>query len=367
MSIDKSLHIPLYIQLRDLIKKQILQGEVIKGDFLPTETELCDIHHLSRYPVRQALNELAEGGYIERIRGRGTVVSYNVVAVLPSGASKFGLILSNLNRELEMDIIMGFEKEIRKNGYLAVIHSSDNDPETEMDLLKRMVEDQIRHIFIFPCDKSEVASYYRDYLDKGVVLGLMDRNFDVKEADYVGSDNFSGGYTATRHLGEHGFSNVVFIHTTEEVTSVDERMEGFKQAVEDMNLQAIPNISSKENIQDYNKYRESYYVDKLGDEIDHLKELAPIGIVAANDAIAIYCYRLFVEHGCEIGKDIGIVGFDNIMPTQFTTTPLTTIAQNGQLIGQNAGKILLEKRDKNDIQHRSIIPTQLIIRKSCGE
>ena len=40
-----------------------------------------------------------------------------------------------------------------------------------------------------------------------------------------------------------------------------------------------------------------------------------------------------------IGKDVGIVGFDNNSKGEYTSVPLTTIAQNGFLLGQTAADI----------------------------
>ncbi|MBC7960853.1 MAG: GntR family transcriptional regulator [Vallitaleaceae bacterium] len=368
MKLDKNSHTPLYIQLRDYIRDQIQTGILKPGEFIPTEADLCQNFLLSRYPVRQALSELVEAGYLVRIRGRGTVVSDSLpFQGVVAECKKLGLVLPSLNDELCVDILTGFEKEARKNGFLTSIGASDNQQDTEIMTINRMVEDHTKHIFVFPCDRSNLPNFIRTFKESNVILGLIDRKCNLEDIDYVGSDNFSGGYSATRHLAEQGFSHVIFIRTTIDHSSVNERMTGYHQAVDDLSLSTVPSISSNKEMQHYNKYRESYYVNQLKDDVNHLKSHIPLGIVAANDAIAIYCHQLFKEQGFVIGKDIGIVGFDNITAAQYTSIPLTTIAQNGQLIGQSAAKILIEKANGNTQKHNSIIPTQLIVRQSCGE
>ncbi len=73
--IDHSHPIPLYYQLKTLLKGQIESGELRPGDKLPTESELCERYQVSRTPVRQALLELANEGLLIRKAGRGTFIS----------------------------------------------------------------------------------------------------------------------------------------------------------------------------------------------------------------------------------------------------------------------------------------------------
>lgn len=73
--IDKENPLPLYHQLKGIIKKKIEQGEWGPGDRIPTEHQLCESFAISRTPVRQALSELVNEGLLFRRRGRGTFVN----------------------------------------------------------------------------------------------------------------------------------------------------------------------------------------------------------------------------------------------------------------------------------------------------
>ena len=56
------------------IRYDIDSGKLREGDKLPSEKQLCDLYHVSRVTVRHALDELAEAGYLEKRRGKGTYV-----------------------------------------------------------------------------------------------------------------------------------------------------------------------------------------------------------------------------------------------------------------------------------------------------
>ena len=73
--IDFNSRIPFYLQLKELLLKEIESGHYKSGDKIPTEFELCDKYNISRPTVRQAVNELVQDGYLVRKRRSGTFVS----------------------------------------------------------------------------------------------------------------------------------------------------------------------------------------------------------------------------------------------------------------------------------------------------
>ena len=74
MKIDPTGPIPIYFQLKTLLKEAIQEGRFGPEDQIPTEDELCAQHGISRTPVHRALSELAEEGVLVRYRRRGTFV-----------------------------------------------------------------------------------------------------------------------------------------------------------------------------------------------------------------------------------------------------------------------------------------------------
>lgn len=65
---------PRYRRLADLLRAEIEAGQHPVGSQLPTESELCEAHEVSRHTVRDALRLLAELGLIQRRQGSGSLV-----------------------------------------------------------------------------------------------------------------------------------------------------------------------------------------------------------------------------------------------------------------------------------------------------
>jgi len=73
--IDKNYPLPMYFQLKELLRGKIASGEWKPGDMVPSERELSEQYHISRMTARQALSELATEGLLRREQGRGTFVA----------------------------------------------------------------------------------------------------------------------------------------------------------------------------------------------------------------------------------------------------------------------------------------------------
>ncbi len=67
--------LPLYAQIADSLRAQIVDGRLRAGDRLPTESELSRLHRVSRITIREALDVLRRHGLIERFAGRGSFVA----------------------------------------------------------------------------------------------------------------------------------------------------------------------------------------------------------------------------------------------------------------------------------------------------
>lgn len=73
-TLNRSLSVPLYVQLKEYILGDIQNGTLTAGDMIPTEHELMEVYSVSRNVVRQAIGELVEGGYLIRKKAKGTFV-----------------------------------------------------------------------------------------------------------------------------------------------------------------------------------------------------------------------------------------------------------------------------------------------------
>ena len=66
---------PLYLQLEDILRAQIMEGVLKHHEAIPSENELSRIYDLSRMTVRGVITRLVSEGLLYRVPGKGTFVS----------------------------------------------------------------------------------------------------------------------------------------------------------------------------------------------------------------------------------------------------------------------------------------------------
>ena len=88
-AIEKTNATPLYLQLKNKIKKEIRSGMLKPGDKLPSESQLQKEYNMSRVTVRSAMEELTAEGYIIKVQGKGSFVAQSDMLRLPIGVTSF--------------------------------------------------------------------------------------------------------------------------------------------------------------------------------------------------------------------------------------------------------------------------------------
>ena len=106
-----------YLTIYESIVEQIKNGELAPQTLLPSENELKDQYDTSRETIRKALNLLSQNGYIQKVRGKGSIVI---------DISKFDFPVSGLVSFKELASKMGSKPEtlvnelalIKPDGYI---------------------------------------------------------------------------------------------------------------------------------------------------------------------------------------------------------------------------------------------------------
>jgi GntR family transcriptional regulator len=71
---------PIYMKLAHGLRQRIMDGEIIAGEALPSERDLCATTGASRVTVRKAIELLIEEGLLSRRQGSGTYVTPRIQA-----------------------------------------------------------------------------------------------------------------------------------------------------------------------------------------------------------------------------------------------------------------------------------------------
>ena len=109
-TLNRTLYVPLYHQLKEILLRDIQSGKLKPDDRLPSEDRVAADYGVSIITVRRTLTDLATAGYIRRERGRGTFVSRVSVEQGPRELTSFAHEMSkrglrSSSRVLEQKVV----------------------------------------------------------------------------------------------------------------------------------------------------------------------------------------------------------------------------------------------------------------------
>ena len=184
---------------------------------------------------------------------------------------------------------------------------------------------------------------------------------DVPNCHSLICDNRRGIQLIVSHLvEEHHLSRILFVSGPEHNTDAIERKAAYLETMESYHLPVTPWMIAQG---DY-----SEFVDK---QVEWLLDNNPDAqaLVFANDEMAFAGYRVCEKRGLCVGRDIAITGFDDCERASGMEPPLTTILQDGELMGKMAVYDLVNHLDGRDTGKEAVsrrVPVSLMKRESCG-
>ncbi len=126
-------------QVADILTNQIIDGNYVEGDFLPTEEELCSDFGIGRSSVREAIKTLESRGLVRKIQGRGVeVINESIKAT--SRMLSISLACSKTTLKDLMDFRVALEM---KNVELAATNATAENVAELEEILERMKGDTL--------------------------------------------------------------------------------------------------------------------------------------------------------------------------------------------------------------------------------
>jgi len=174
----------------------------------------------------------------------------------------------------------------------------------------------------------------------------------------VSGDSYAGGTLATEHLLSTGRTRIAFLGGPSWAPEVEDRRRGYENALVAAGLEADPALTVHAN---WEKPEAS-----AAAAIDSLLEREPeIDAVFANsDLFALGAIEALRAHGRRVPEDVAVVGYDDIAIAAYANPPLTTIRQDGPLVGTLLARTLVQRLETGAVTNVTI-PAELVVRESA--
>ena len=174
----------------------------------------------------------------------------------------------------------------------------------------------------------------------------------------VGCDNFNGGQEATQHLLRLGRRRIAFLgHASGHYPEFFERYRGYSEAIKAAGASVSTALQVDAITMEQSGYEAACELLSRGEPFD--------AIVAASDLIAIGALRALQERRIDVPGAVSVVGFDDIPAASLANPPLTTVMQDTRLAGEALVDGLLRSVHGEPAENK-VLPTRLVVRRSCG-
>ena len=194
-------------------------------------------------------------------------------------------------------------------------------------------------------------------------LVLMDRepNPDVLGISNICTmtiDNEFATKELTERLVANGRKKFLFLGGTHGSYDNLMRFEAFRKVLQGAGILFDPSWYVEGNFTEALGY--SQMVAALG------QGKVPDAVVSANDEMAIGALLALAERGLRVPQDVAVTGFDDNEFARHCAPPLTTVFYDRVGMGAKSVHALMDMLQGKNENHQILIPTQLVLRSSCG-
>jgi LacI family transcriptional regulator len=341
-----------------------MSNKTQKTNMAPTIKDIAEETGFSYATVSRALNNKygVKPATRDRIMAVAQDLGYSPNALARGLVKKqsytIGLIIPDISNPFFPQVARGVEDGVRAKGYSVFLCNTNYESAQEARYLKLLVEKRVDGIILTSGFQVSAPS---DVLPADTIpmVSLCTLSENVKNS-FVVIDNERGGFIATKHLIEQGYSTIGFIGAKNVDYSESQRCRGYRQALEKFNIPFNGDFVFTGDLK-----RETGYgiIKRIIAEQD-----PPRAFFVENDLMALGVIQGIKDSGLRVPDDIAVVGFDDIAFAAFPEISLTTVRQPKYEMGRLAADILLDCIINGTQEpKRYILEPELVIRTSSGK
>lgn len=315
---------PLYVQLKEAIVRDIIEGRRTPGSRLPPTVELADEYGVCHKTVQAAMTALTREGLVVRRPRHGTVVADVRVEDLRElrGRPRVALLMPYLGEEFRSslfvkDMIDGVTLAAAECGYRLDFSVYSNSESL-------VIDSSLSGLLLVRPERDEALKFKK----LGLPAILLDISHPRLGVGYVQTDNVDGIMQAVKHLVGLGHTRILYVHNyrgPDFSFSAAQRMRGFRAAARRWGLR----------VDGY-----AVLVDDLG---ARLKRRDFTAILTDGYNATVRALDALRERSIRFPDDVSFVGFDDVELAEHLPVPPTVVRQRLDAIGVIGLKSLLDK------------------------
>ena len=280
----------------------------------------------------------------------------NAISMRSGERPEIGMIIQELANPFNAEVVSGVSDSLEKHGYFVSVLDSRNDIERQKRNIEAFIRSARGGLIWVPAHNtpSKTVEILRNYRIPTITFLRQIKGADF---DHVGIKNLEGTEIATDYLIGLGHTKIAYFggDTNSDVRKA--RVQGYELSLKKNGISWRVIWSSEDT--------KRSGVERFHDLLSEYPEVT--ALVCNGDMVALGACLALQSKGLQPGKDISVVGFDNVMDAKIVTPSLTTMAVNPYSLGQILAETILKRiNDTERPQSTYLNNPELIIRNSAG-
>jgi len=305
-------------------------------------------------------SDLVADGTRERVTEAMQALGYvyhRGAAMLREGRTRtIGLLVNDIANPYVANFVSFLDQSLERDGQVALLANSAESVTRQEQVLLRLREHSVDGVVLSPAAGSTEALL--DGLDAWrtpYVQAL--RYVSTTRGDYAGPDYAEAMRIAVTHLADLGHARIAYIGGgVRDHSAMRERTHSYQSEMSRRHLSPTQHKGGVTGRDGADAVR-----DLMRDATP------PTAIICYNDGVALGAMSELLRQGRQPGRDVAVVGIDDIPASASVWPTLTTVATGMQEIGAAAVELLTRRLAEPQAPwRREVVKPTLIIRQSCG-
>jgi LacI family transcriptional regulator len=297
-------------------------------------------------------------GYVPNAMARSLVMG---------SAMALGLVITNPSNPFYAALVSAIEQRCRQHGYSLVLMVTEENLDTEQRAAESLRRWGVDGAIVVPVQQG--AEHWERFWASGTPLVLVNRDLPDLDCDFIGLDYEGSAHHATSHLLDGDVTRVVLLEEDLPISSVDDRIEGFRRALRERGIaeETIIRVPTRRRLASTLPWdpADAYAIAR-----GIVADLDPkTAILAGSDYFALGVYRALTEAGRAIPDEIAVMGYGDHPFAAYLTPSLSSVHLPAAEIGTAAVDLLLRRLAEpgtRETPHRVRLEPTLVPRASTA-
>ncbi len=244
-----------------------------------------------------------------------------------------GLIIPSIGDTFYAQMAQAIEREAEKHNYVLTVCSSEGNSARETQLIQTLRSKQVDGLIIAPAKKSQIG--INVLLHDSFPFVLIDRYFPELETNYIIVDNGDSSYRLVHDMIEKGSKKVVLMTTDVHLFVMNQRIEGYKKALNDGGIEYDDRLCKQVSRTDY----ESDVKKKLDELFEEVPDVD--AFYFSTHYLALETIRYFIHRGIDYHRRFKMACFHNTIALDILAPEMAIARMPIEEMGVKAVDILI--------------------------